>query len=369
MLINTSRLKAIIPWLREAKYAWLLFVIIGGALFLSFRPHTSEFHIRLIGLVLQILGICTVIWGIGETRALFGHPSFTSKAKAWLGRFPLLNRGVFVAASNLAVTFSVGKARAYVTSGAGQNPSVENRLDAIEKNITSIHERIDQTYKEMDDEFRKVGEVLMQEKQSRQAEDNVIRDKLEATGTGGLHISAIGAACLFVGVVLSTLAPEIAKSQPIDIPLNPSAHVYFSPDGGATAAVVKAIGNAKSEILVQAYSFTSAPIAKALIDAHKRGVRVEIILDKSNRTSKYSSADFTAHAGIPTYIDAQHAIAHNKIMIVDRETVITGSFNFTKAAEEKNAENLIILKSKELAKVYIDNWNIHKGHSEVYRGR
>jgi phosphatidylserine/phosphatidylglycerophosphate/cardiolipin synthase-like enzyme len=73
--------------------------------------------------------------------------------------------------------------------------------------------------------------------------------------------------------------------------------------------------------------------------------------------------------GIPTYIDSRHAIAHIKIMIIDKETVITGSFNFTKAAVEKNAENLLILQSKELAKPYIDNWNEHKNHSEVYEGR
>ncbi len=73
--------------------------------------------------------------------------------------------------------------------------------------------------------------------------------------------------------------------------------------------------------------------------------------------------------GIPTFIDAEHQIAHNKIMIIDRETVITGSFNFTKAAEEKNAENLLILKNKELAKIYIDNWNKHRKHSEEYMGR
>jgi phosphatidylserine/phosphatidylglycerophosphate/cardiolipin synthase-like enzyme len=73
--------------------------------------------------------------------------------------------------------------------------------------------------------------------------------------------------------------------------------------------------------------------------------------------------------GIPTYINASHAIAHNKIMIIDKQTVITGSFNFTKAAEESNAENLLILSSKEVAKAYIDNWNKHREHSEEYKGR
>ena len=58
-----------------------------------------------------------------------------------------------------------------------------------------------------------------------------------------------------------------------------------------------------------------------------------MILDKSQRSEKYSSADFVHNAGIPTLVDAVHAIAHNKIMIIDGQVVITGSFNFTKNAE------------------------------------
>jgi phosphatidylserine/phosphatidylglycerophosphate/cardiolipin synthase-like enzyme len=132
---------------------------------------------------------------------------------------------------------------------------------------------------------------------------------------------------------------------------------------------VREINQAKREILVQAYSFTSKPIAKALVEAHKRGVKTEIILDKSQRREKYSAADFTAHMGIPTYIDAVHTIAHNKIMIIDGKIVITGSFNFTRAAEERNAENLLIIRSEDLAREYTKNWNHHKGHSEIYEGR
>jgi phosphatidylserine/phosphatidylglycerophosphate/cardiolipin synthase-like enzyme len=93
---------------------------------------------------------------------------------------------------------------------------------------------------------------------------------------------------------------------------------------------VQALGNAKRTVLAQAYSFTSAPIAKALLNAHKRGVQVQVILDKSQRAEKYSSADFLANQGVPVMIDASHAIAHNKVIIIDGETVLTGSFNFTK---------------------------------------
>jgi phosphatidylserine/phosphatidylglycerophosphate/cardiolipin synthase-like enzyme len=89
-------------------------------------------------------------------------------------------------------------------------------------------------------------------------------------------------------------------------------------------------------------------------------------MDKSNKSKKYSAGDFTAHMRVTTYIDFKHTIAHNKIIIIDKETVITGSFNFTKAAEEKNAGNLLITRNKELAEIYIENWYKHR---ERYEGR
>lgn len=149
----------------------------------------------------------------------------------------------------------------------------------------------------------------------------------------------------------------------------PPMEVYFSPRGGCTEAVVNELNSARKSVLVQAYSFTSAPIAGALLEAHKRGVKVEVILDKSQETEKYSEADFLANTGVSVRIDAKHAIAHNKIMVIDDATVITGSFNFTKAAEQSNAENLLVIRSPELAGVYTGNWLAHADHSERYVGR
>ena len=145
--------------------------------------------------------------------------------------------------------------------------------------------------------------------------------------------------------------------------------VYFSPKGGCTEAIVENLDLATNTVLVQAYSFSSAPIAKALVDAKRRGVNVEVILDKSQQTEKYSSADFLQRAGIPTFIDAKHAIAHNKIMVIDSHAVLTGSFNFTKAAENNNAENLLVIQDAELAAKYTANWQVHLKHSEPYQGK
>jgi phosphatidylserine/phosphatidylglycerophosphate/cardiolipin synthase-like enzyme len=177
-----------------------------------------------------------------------------------------------------------------------------------------------------------------------------------------MRISTFLALVLFVLFPISS--PCLAES--LILPQNTPVNIYFSPKGGCTDAIINEIEQAKTDIFVQAYSFTSTPIAKALVDAHKKGIKVQVMLDKSQRSERYTSATFLKNAGIPTYIDDRHAIAHNKIMIIDRETVITGSFNFTKAAEEKNAENLLIITSKDLAKIYIENWKNHFGHAEKY---
>lgn len=172
---------------------------------------------------------------------------------------------------------------------------------------------------------------------------------------------------LFVAIVALLACTQTVAT---DLILNNTpVYVYFSPNGGCTEAIVREIDGAKTDIYVEAYSFTSTPIAKALLSAFKRGVKMEAILDKSQRTARYSSATFLANVRIPTFIDAAHAIAHNKIMIIDGITVITGSFNFTKAAEERNAENLLVIRSKDLAKLYMDNWMKHREHSEPYQAR
>ncbi len=178
-------------------------------------------------------------------------------------------------------------------------------------------------------------------------------------------LAAFSASLVFLAVFFSCSSPSLDEAA-----AEPSIRAYFSPNGGGTDAIVSEVRRARSEVLVQAYSFTSAPIAKALLEVWKRGVKVTVILDKSQRKANYSSADFLRNAGIPTYIDGKHAIAHNKIMIVDRECVITGSFNFTRAAEEKNAENVLVIRGHpELTAKYLGNFDWHLRHSEVYQGR
>jgi len=104
------------------------------------------------------------------------------------------------------------------------------------------------------------------------------------------------------------IALQPAYAFDVSLPKDTPVKVFFSPKGGCTEAIISEIGQAKTEILVQACSFTSAPIAKALVDAYKRGVKVQAILDKSQRSEKYTSATFLTNAGIPTFIDAKHTL-------------------------------------------------------------
>lgn len=163
---------------------------------------------------------------------------------------------------------------------------------------------------------------------------------------------------------------SLTAGKPVTVQSAGELEVAFSPSGGCTDLVIKVIQSAKTSIRVLAYSFTSAPIAKALVDAHKRGVDVQVVVDKSQKGEKYTSATFIANAGIPVRIDFKHAIAHNKVIIVDGHTVEQGSFNYTKAAEEKNGENVLVnWNNPKLADLYLKDWKRHWDHSEPAAAR
>src|SRR5438876_1120299 len=135
------------------------------------------------------------------------------------------------------------------------------------------------------------------------------------------------------------------QAPPVDRP--PAASeagiaVYFSPSGGAMAALLAEIGSARQSIDVQGYLLTSKRLAEALKAANRRGVKVRIILDKRNLGAFYSRAAILSGSGIPIWRDGQHKDAHNKIMLIDGHIIITGSFNFTDQSEDQNAENLLI---------------------------
>lgn len=137
----------------------------------------------------------------------------------------------------------------------------------------------------------------------------------------------------------------------------PKVDLCFTPPNKHCAHLIaELIDKAKSSIYMQAYGLTHPDIIRSLIQAKQRGVEVKVLLDRSNLKQKYSRLQELQQAGIEVSIDVVPGIAHNKVIIIDELKTITGSFNFTVAADTRNAENVVIIEDKEIAKNYLVNW-------------
>lgn len=142
-------------------------------------------------------------------------------------------------------------------------------------------------------------------------------------------------------------------------PINSGASfdVGFSPNQGSLPLVLKAINSAQKSIHVAAYSFTSKPIAEALLAAKKRGVDVDVIADEKSNSGKYSATTYLANNNVPVKLDGNYPIFHHKFMIIDGTSLETGSFNYSAAAASKNAENVLVLWNvPALAATYEKEW-------------
>jgi len=154
------------------------------------------------------------------------------------------------------------------------------------------------------------------------------------------------------------------------LPATGTVEALFTPWDDAEGAIVRALGEAKKTIHVQAYLLTSRSIARALQDAQARGVAVEILADREMVNKGESSLiPRLAAEGIPVWLETRYAVAHNKVLLIDAATahgfVITGSYNFTWSAQARNAENLLILRDNPaLVRRYLDNWQRHRDEAE-----
>ncbi len=165
--------------------------------------------------------------------------------------------------------------------------------------------------------------------------------------------------CLSALATVSWWQSVQAQPQPAEI-----LAIYFTPPAGAASGLIKQIDGAKKSIKVMAYGFTATNLAEALVRAKRRGVDVGLIQDEKSAQNNRETLPILLAAGIDVRSDGKHAIQHNKVMLIDDDIVITGSYNFTKSAEKRNAENIIIVRSSYAAKRYTDNWKLHWDHSE-----
>ena len=166
--------------------------------------------------------------------------------------------------------------------------------------------------------------------------------------------------------------PHVEQAPGKTMAATGSIELVFTPEQDAAGLIINAIARAHQQILVQAFSFTHDGIAQALIAAHHRGIEVRLIADREQtQNMEHGQVPLMAAAGIPVWLDGEHQSAHNKIMVIDADsstpTVVTGSYNFTKAAQYKNAENVLIMHgNRQLAEQYRSNWQRHLPHSRPF---
>ena len=163
----------------------------------------------------------------------------------------------------------------------------------------------------------------------------------------GVFIGYVGNNKDVLGLLDDYFKPQVTRE------VNP---VLIGSGEVATCFTPNLISKAEESIYVQAYGFTSGEIAKALINASNRGVKVRVLLDKSNIGAKYSKMRDLRKAGIEVLIDEISGIAHNKTIIIDASLIITGSFNFSTSADIRNTENVIMIRDKQVAQRYLQNW-------------
>jgi phosphatidylserine/phosphatidylglycerophosphate/cardiolipin synthase-like enzyme len=179
--------------------------------------------------------------------------------------------------------------------------------------------------------------------------------------------AAIGAVAVEGAARLGAVLPDRYGTVPIAG--SGTATLCFTPPEDCTALIRRELAAAGRQVLVQAYSFTSAPIAEALVAARRRGVEVTVLLDGDSANGPASVLASLTRGGVRVLLDDPPGIAHNKVMVIDvmvadRARVITGSFNFSRAAEERNAENLLVLRDPAIAAAYAANWDRRRAVSK-----
>jgi len=178
---------------------------------------------------------------------------------------------------------------------------------------------------------------------------------------------------LLSAAVIGTAAaagPDAVSGRPLPgVTGQAAVRVMFTPGDDAAGEIILAIAGARYQVLVQAYSFTHDGIARALVEAHARGVEVKVIADRE-QTEKMERGQVPglAAAGLQVWLDGAHQGAHNKVMVIDAGTrqsmIITGSYNFTRAAQYKNAENVVLISGNDvLSQAYARNWHLHLEHA------
>jgi phosphatidylserine/phosphatidylglycerophosphate/cardiolipin synthase-like enzyme len=136
----------------------------------------------------------------------------------------------------------------------------------------------------------------------------------------------------------------------------PRVQAHFMPGGGAAQVLVRTLGGATKDVRVAIFAFTREEIRDALIEAHERGVRVRVKMDRRNAEFERSAWRQLKAAGIPVTFHTGAGSMHHKYCVIDGRTVLTGSYNWLDSAETKNHENLLVVQDATTAQAFEDDW-------------
>ncbi len=161
-------------------------------------------------------------------------------------------------------------------------------------------------------------------------------------------------ALLILGVMMGYVGALITPSPSLNENITVSGP-FFCPEDHCSSVVIRWISKANSSIDLAMYSFTLDSICDALVNAYKRGVNVRVILEK-NQINQWSEYSKLKRNGIKVMLDRNPRYMHNKFMVIDGKVVLTGSYNYTKEADTRNDENLIVIISGKVAKAYEDEF-------------
>lgn len=171
---------------------------------------------------------------------------------------------------------------------------------------------------------------------------------------------------IFLGLIIVILLLPPVHADPIALD-GATIETAFAPGDGPSRLVATAIDEAEHQVRVMTYQLTNGRVINALRAAASRGVDVAVIIDEATCNTTRLAAVFPVlhRAGIETSCDGKHPIHHNKVVIIDNKTVVTGSFNFSPSAE-RNAENTNVIRAvPAVAAIYLAVWQEHRAHSEA----
>lgn len=206
-------LQALASWWRNAPVAphyWYSIIMVAAVTVTAGMFGWSEKAFRLLGMILQVFGALTAVWGILKTRADFGQQTLRSQLRQWFINFPSFHPRTNKASMNLVSPAAVCEMHGYSAHGPSTDQTAEGRLAHLEKIVNELEIAQRKTHIAVFQAEKKAQQVLDAYSLQFTSAITDVSKKIESTATGGIHVSAMGVVLLIVGTIFGTAASELS---------------------------------------------------------------------------------------------------------------------------------------------------------------